>query len=724
MKKNFLIDSSGYVLKLLQKILDTNIEIQGLHNIPKDNPRIFVANHFTRMEALVVPYWLYHKTNKKVGVIADDSIFISFFGDLLKKIGALSKSHPHRDNIIMGDILQGKKDWLIFPEGLMVKGKRIIKEEDEHYSVKIDGVTKKVFTGAAYFGLNSQLLREDYLHDKISDKERFAKKYFLNNITDINKNETMMVPINISYSPIRTGNNFLVDIAKKLIDNLNDVLLEELEIEGNIILNSKIIIQILEPVSLKNITENIHILHDCDTGHNHNNHNNHNKHHKHHNHTDIINKYRRVLTNDFMKKIYENTTIRFDHIFALVLYFTTIDIISKEHFKRLIYIVSKEIKDSKLFYDSDIDTDIIELISYEKFEPFEDVMSVAIKDGIIIEADDHYIINKDNLLEGYTHHTIRLKNILKVVLNEVLIIDDIVNLVQSYSSLSEQNINFILSKKLMDEEMDEYKTDREAFSDDEDLKHIDIGKPYFFDKTDSKTVVVAIHGFSSAPTEVHELATYLHDKNISVYAPRLKGHGTTPLDLQNVSWKQWYDSLSRAIIIASLKYENVYVAGFSAGGLLALLSSQKQCPQLKGIVCINAALKLKDLRVKALVPAVNLWNDIVSSVNIHDLKKDYVDNIAEHPEINYDKHYVKSIFQLNALMNKTQKELHHVELPTLIIQGKNDPVVDPISAKEIYKAIKSKQKAVVYVDHDSHVIIKSDDNKIVFDEIIKFISYT
>ena len=58
MKKNLLIDSSGYVLKLLQKILDTNIEIQGLENIPKDNPRIFVANHFTRMEALVVPYWV------------------------------------------------------------------------------------------------------------------------------------------------------------------------------------------------------------------------------------------------------------------------------------------------------------------------------------------------------------------------------------------------------------------------------------------------------------------------------------------------------------------------------------------------------------------------------------------------------------------------------------------------------------------------------------------
>jgi len=713
MKENFLIDSSGYVLKLLQKILDTNIEVQGLENLPKDNPRIFVANHFTRMEALVVPYWLYHKTDKKVGVIADDSIFVSFFGEFLKSIGALSKSDPNRDNIIMSDILQGKKDWLIFPEGMMVKGKRIIKEEDEHYSVKIDGVTKKVFTGAAYFGLNSQLLREDYLHNKINNPNRFVKKYFLESIDDINDNETMMVPINISYSPIRTGNNFLMDIAKKLIDNLNDKLLEELEIEGNIILNSKIIIQILTPVSLKNITDNVHILKDESSVH---------KHHKHHNHTEIINKYRRVLTNDFMKRIYENTTIRFDHIFALVLYFTGSDIMNKQHLKRLIYLVAIEVKETKLFYDSDIETDIIKLISFECFEPFDDVLSVAIADGIIIEADDTYIINKQNLLEGYTHHTIRLKNILKVVLNEVLIIDDIVKLVNSYSSLDLDNINFILSNKLIEEEKKEYLNDRSYYSKDMDLKAEEVGSSYNLNAMDTKNVVIAVHGFSSAPLEVKEMATYLHQHNINIYAPRLRGHGTTPSDLQRYTWQHWYNSLSRALAIACIKYENIHIAGFSAGGLLALLSTRKNCPQLKSVICINAALKLNDSRIKTLVPAVNLWNDFVSSVHIEDLQKEYVANEAEYPEINYDKHYVKSIFQLNALMNETNESLSNVTLPVLIIQGKNDPVVDPSCAKEIYKSIHSKTKTISYFDFDTHVIIKAPNNTQVFKEILFFIT--
>ena len=71
-KSDLLINTNGYVLSLLEKILDANIEIKGIENIPIDNPKMFVANHFTRTEAMLIPYTLYNLTGKKVGVIADD----------------------------------------------------------------------------------------------------------------------------------------------------------------------------------------------------------------------------------------------------------------------------------------------------------------------------------------------------------------------------------------------------------------------------------------------------------------------------------------------------------------------------------------------------------------------------------------------------------------------------------------------------------------------------
>ena len=64
-KSDLLINTNGYVLSLLEKILNANIEVKGIENILANNPKMFVANHFTRTEAMLVPYTLYNLTGKK-----------------------------------------------------------------------------------------------------------------------------------------------------------------------------------------------------------------------------------------------------------------------------------------------------------------------------------------------------------------------------------------------------------------------------------------------------------------------------------------------------------------------------------------------------------------------------------------------------------------------------------------------------------------------------------
>ncbi len=83
---------------------------------------------------------------------------------------------------------------------------------------------------------------------------------------------------------------------------------------------------------------------------------------------------------------------------------------------------------------------------------------------------------------------------------------------------------------------------------------------------------------------------------------------------------------------------------------------------------------------------------MVNSFKAESYAKEYVDNNSENPEVNYNKHYIKSIEQLSLLMNKTKKNIPKIETKTFILQAKNDPVVNPISAYEIYDNIKSKNK--------------------------------
>ncbi len=700
MRKDLLINSSGLVLNLLEKIFNANIQVKGIENIPKNSSRIFVANHFTRMEAMIVPYALYNLTDKKVGVIADDGLFNTYFGSFLEDIGAMRKSEPYRNNIIIGDLLTGCKDWLIFPEGIMVKAKDISKEGN-HYCVKIDGVCQKVHTGSAFFALTSQLLREDYLNKRIKNLTKFQRKHFIHECKDIQKNQTMIMPINISYSKLRTGDNFLTDLAIKFFDDIGVNFLEELEIEGNIILNSKITINILKPIGINEILKNIYI--------------------KEPSHTKLVNRYRYDLTHKFMTKIYENLTINFDHVFALSLALYPKKQIEKNHFKRVLYLTINAIKNSCTEVDEDINKNLVNLISYERYEAFENILQVAIKDEIITEEEEYYYINKEKLLKSYTHHTIRLKNILRVILNEVLIIDKVKDIVKKYVLTTKEEIDKNLLELLILEEQEEFINDHLEFTREYDIKPIIIGKPFTLEHKENDTCIIVVHGFSSAPKEFEELSNYLYENNFDIYAPRLRGHGTSPKDLKNRTWQEWYLSLSRAITIASLKYEKIYIVGFSTGGLLALLSTKKCYYQIQGIVCINAALNLNDIRIKTLVPAISFWNDLVSSFNANDYAKEYVDNISENPKVNYNKHYIKAIEQLSLLMTKTKNNIPKIETKIFIIQAKNDPVVKPISAYEIYDNIKSKNKEILIVDFNRHIIIKGNDTKELFESIKNFI---
>ncbi len=700
-KSDLLINTNGYVLGLLEKILDANIEVKGRENIPKNNPRIFIANHFTRTEAMLVPYSLFNITGKKVGVIADESLFKSYFGSFLENLGAMSTTNPNRNNHIIGDLITSCKDWMIFPEGRMVKAKDITKI-DNNFCVKIDNVCQRVYTGASFFALSSQILRQNYFNHKIKDSKKFQRKYFVNECSDIKKEETMIVPINISYSKLRTGRNFLLDMAEKLVSQMGDNFKEEIEIESNIILNSKITIQILKPISTKDILKEYY--------------------EKQVNQKTIIDSLRYQVTHELMNKIYESLTINFDHIFILVLSLYPKEQLDLNHFKRLIYLTIEKIKKEILYLDEEIDKDLIYLISYEKYKKFEEVLELAIKDNIIKIQNDLYFIEKKILLNSHTHHTIRLKKILKVILNEIQINEKVTNIVKTLCNKKNDEIDLELLLLLIEEEKQEFEQDYKIASNNKDLKAKDIGQAFHLFNKDSNTCVITIHGFSSTPKEVEQLAKFLNTKDLNAYAPRLAGHGTIPEDLKNTLWQDWYKSVSRAITIASLQYEKVYVLGFSTGGLLALLSTKKCFVEFQGIICINAALHLNDIRIKTLLPALSFWNDIVKAFNEDEYAKEYVENIAENPEINYDKFYIDAIEQLNILMHKTQKNLEKIKSPILIIQSKDDPVVNPSSAYEIYEKIQSENKTIKIIDSSKHVIIKGKKTKELYNLIYKFIN--
>jgi len=692
-----------YIINIVEKITDANIEIKGFEKIPSSHPIIFASNHFTRMETLIVPYVLYKKTSKAIRVVADDSLFVSYLGTVLEKLGIVPVGHKNRNNIITSDLLKGQSNWLIFPEGRMVKNKCILKR-DGHYFIKNNKLAiRKVHSGTAFFALKAQMLRNQYQNIDDATRKRMQIRYELEE--EIETKDTAIVPLNISYIPLHPKENIIAKTARKFVGDMAPRIIEELKVEGELLLTSKIVIQIGEPEFMQ------HWLDEKQE--------------------DAFKCGRIELIDKIMSEVYSNITFQFDHFFALIIDMFPKQKISKIHLKRLLYcLISNIVNKLPYHFDENLLCGYLNLVSDEEYKPLSESLEIAMEQGVIEEVNEDnfsgYKINKEMLNAKSEFHMIRLDNTFKVLINETKLYDDLREEAQKHIQKDEKTLYSDLFKEMIKDEERRFERDYEKYKDEDGAKDKNIGYPYFLDACKSgfcgdRIGVIFSHGYSSTPKEVREASEFLQSYGIDVYAPRLDGHGTAPVNMKDYSWEDWYDAFSKAYAILSLKCAHIYLAGFSTGGLLALLGASKKKTNIAGVICINAALRLNDMRVNYLLPAVTFWNDFLKLIDSPSLSMEHVENHPEFPELNYDRYYLESIKNLSELMDVTKEQLPKVTAPILVIQATKDPVVNPSVAQTIISEISSSYKSLIYLNLDRHVIIRGKGKELLFNEILSFI---
>ena len=60
-----------------------------------------------------------------------------------------------------------------------------------------------------------------------------------------------------------------------------------------------------------------------------------------------------------------------------------------------------------------------------------------------------------------------------------------------------------------------------------------------FLKGSNDIVVLVIHGFTGTTQSMRLVAYALHKNGFTVNMPRLKGHGTTPEDMESCTYNDW-----------------------------------------------------------------------------------------------------------------------------------------------------------------------------------------
>ncbi|MFQ5865927.1 MAG: alpha/beta hydrolase [bacterium] len=224
-----------------------------------------------------------------------------------------------------------------------------------------------------------------------------------------------------------------------------------------------------------------------------------------------------------------------------------------------------------------------------------------------------------------------------------------------------------------------------------------------------------IHGFTGSPNELFELGEYLSKENLTVSIPMLPGHGTYSADLLNYTWRDWFERVKASYHELSDMCEEVYVAGLSMGGTLALHLAAHY--PVHGVISMAAVIKLPT------------WKKIFAK-NLDGLIKfrrkrggeDVRDESAKSQLESYQRYPLKSVEQLFQLLDHVRNDLPEISAPILILHSKYDHTVPFSNSELIYHLVGSFDKRKVDLEQSYHVITVDFDKEKLKEEAFNFIN--
>lgn len=708
--------TTGLAIKTLSGLSRAKVNLHGRENLP-DGPAIFVINHFTRIETLLMPYTIDRLTRRRVWSLAASSLFNGPMSGFLDKVGAVSTRAPDRDRLIVKTLLTGDASWIIFPEGRMVKSKKVF--DKGRFIVSSDAGRRAPHTGAATLALRTEFYRRR-LHALASsgsaETTRLLDKFGIENMDAVFSKGICIVPVNITYYPIHARENMLSKLAAQMIDGISERMVEELMTEGTMLLSGvDVDVRFGQPIAVGNYLAHAKIGRDISRP-------------EPIGFDDpiasrkILRKVAVRLMQRYMSDIYSMTTVNYDHLFASMLRALPFNRFHTDALRRKVFLAaSQNLAGMNIFFHDNLSADQLHLITDDRFQRFQEFVRVALEKGVIRQDGDFLIRDRQRLLSGDDFHRVRVENPVAVMANEVEPLEKMQRCIRRIAWQPGFWQRHRISVDLLKAARAEFEQDYEAFFRAGESKDKAVGRPFLIRGKSRKTGVVLIHGYMAAPLEVRELAEYLGKLGLWVYVPRLKGHGTSPDDLAVSQYTDWIQSVEQGYALMHCICRQVVVGGFSTGAGLALELAAR-ISGLAGVFAVSPPLRLQDFSSR-FAPAVDAWNRLMKKIHIEGAKMEFVENSPENPHINYFRNPIAGVRELDHLMDAVEQRLADIRIPALVVQSHKDPVVDPAGSRKVFERIGSEDKKYVLFNYDRHGILLGPGAARVHRVIGEFIDY-
>ena len=228
------------------------------------------------------------------------------------------------------------------------------------------------------------------------------------------------------------------------------------------------------------------------------------------------------------------------------------------------------------------------------------------------------------------------------------------------------------------------------------------------------TGVLLCHGFTGSPQSLRPWAKQLAARGLTVSLPLLPGHGTRWEDMQLTGWQDWYAEVDRELRSLRERCAEVFVAGLSMGGTLALRLAAKHGEAVRGAVVVNPANRMHGFSPYALPVARHLVRTT----------RGIASDIAKEggAELGYDRVPLHAAHSLRNFFRLVDGELPQVTQPLLLLRSPQDHVVPPADSARILSRVSSHDVTEILLEQSYHVATLDHDADRIFDESLGFIA--
>ncbi len=213
-------------------------------------------------------------------------------------------------------------------------------------------------------------------------------------------------------------------------------------------------------------------------------------------------------------------------------------------------------------------------------------------------------------------------------------------------------------------------------------------------KEDAKGSCLLIHGVSSRPGDLHELADVLFESDFNVYVLRLPDYGTAGHTISEVSWESALYQAQQCFQLLARGGGKVHVVGMGFGATLALLLALQE--SVSSLVLLSPAI----------MPRESFLQRLAVRLKLHRMR-------LIHRWLGWNADLMEG-------MDKARGRIGKIKVPIFAAQCEDDDRASPTSLRVLQNKARNKASRFQVFPQGGHSILAVHGKDVLFNQILDF----